>query len=618
MWNTRTASPTPHGLSKAQEQLKDLPPDLVIRILAFLPVPELPKVARLSRRFKVLCYNDGVFEPKLRTLGVPLPAGSASNTPGIATPPNSKGRPNTVTGGPAFPSDLVGKKLKNLKGGDHLPSAASYLGAGTIWGSKMRDAMANVDASVIAPYATPNVPKQRKGVSDERVFLWKLLEVRVMSPLAGQLFQAAKSTPSGPSPPASPSAPRKVHSPSSSTSSLFVEVRMPSREQFRAIYEELKPYYLDFRSKPDTSAIFKDFSKMEDIATTLHKMFLFCGGRFFDDYKTVAYAVQTTLEYFESSILGQFEAAYNRKDYTKMKEVAYAAYRLNGGQSIVQLFITKNPIFFDEQSNPTLIRSESAAAPRTTVALADQFGTFMQRTLENVKTQASVIRIVFPREMEAMTTFISSVFEQSIAEYLAAVLIEARAVSGGQGAGYLHTLATTVKHTGAFLDFIGSLEEFAGEQGHDKVAAAVWNTYKPYYATYLEEEIASLNGIYAKTVENWNKSRTGSRSQHQSTDNLFDGGNADAHKRNVMAAVKSVLMAPHYLSKQLLLPILKLGASSQDSSQKVSPVIEAKEIQLPPTPDASPVSDTVTVTASTIAAERVQEKEKIKKLHLDE
>lgn len=54
-------------------------------------------------------------------------------------------------------------------------------------------------------------------------------------------------------------------------------------------------------------------------------------------------------------ILGQFEAAYDKQNIGDMRRNALVCYQLNGGAACVQLFISKNPIFFDENYNRELI-----------------------------------------------------------------------------------------------------------------------------------------------------------------------------------------------------------------------------------------------------------------------
>ena len=47
---------------------RPMPPDILIRIFQLLPVPSLANVALASRRFKVLAYDDEIWDDKLRRM----------------------------------------------------------------------------------------------------------------------------------------------------------------------------------------------------------------------------------------------------------------------------------------------------------------------------------------------------------------------------------------------------------------------------------------------------------------------------------------------------------------------------------------------------------------------
>lgn len=50
-----------------------LPPDTLIHIFNYLPISATRNVALCSRRFKVLVYDDEIWDAKLRLLGIDTP-----------------------------------------------------------------------------------------------------------------------------------------------------------------------------------------------------------------------------------------------------------------------------------------------------------------------------------------------------------------------------------------------------------------------------------------------------------------------------------------------------------------------------------------------------------------
>ncbi|KAI9493070.1 exocyst complex component Sec10-like protein [Zychaea mexicana] len=60
--------PAPLTPVAAAKNPRALPPDILIRIFQYLPVPSLATVALASRRFKVLAYDDEIWDEKLRQM----------------------------------------------------------------------------------------------------------------------------------------------------------------------------------------------------------------------------------------------------------------------------------------------------------------------------------------------------------------------------------------------------------------------------------------------------------------------------------------------------------------------------------------------------------------------
>ncbi|KAJ3190861.1 F-box protein: endocytic membrane traffic, recycling ReCYcling 1, partial [Dinochytrium kinnereticum] len=215
------------------------------------------------------------------------------------------------------------------------------------------------------------------------------------------------------------------------------------REAFKTLYSELSPYYFDFKGRQKDSKVFRDHKDLVMVASLLRRLRLFSQAKFILDMEEVNFSLETTIEWFESMILGQFERAYDAKNVAEMRRNAQACFHLNGGAACINLFISKNPIFYDQTFNPSLIPNLGVSLPKDASAaktatpsqpllqavgydLADEFAKFMDHLLTSCKEQAGVVAKVFEPEMDAMTAFVNKVFEDSIAEYLTAVLATAK------------------------------------------------------------------------------------------------------------------------------------------------------------------------------------------------
>lgn len=67
---------------------------------------------------------------------------------------------------------------------------------------------------------------------------------------------------------------------------------------------------------------------------------------------TVLRNVQSAMDFFESALLTEFERADTRGDEQGMKEKAGVLWELNQSQSVVQVFVQKREIFYDQSHNP--------------------------------------------------------------------------------------------------------------------------------------------------------------------------------------------------------------------------------------------------------------------------
>ncbi|KAJ3121727.1 F-box protein: endocytic membrane traffic, recycling ReCYcling 1 [Physocladia obscura] len=325
------------------------------------------------------------------------------------------------------------------------------------------------------------------------------------------------------------------------------------REAFKQIFLELRPYYLDFRTHSKDSKVFRDHSNLSQVSTLLARLTRFASASLISNCDDVNLALETTIEWFESMLLGQFERAYDAKDLSEMRRNASAAFELNDGHAAVVLFCAKNPIFFDQAFNPSLVAAKlpniiTSTAEARGYALADDFAQFMEHTLDSCTIQAKIVAQVFVPEMDAMTWFVSKVFEDSISEYLTAVLTAAR---DGEGVAiYLHTLATSVHCCDQFLGLV-AIADPKVQIRTNVIRNAMKNIFEKDWAKYVDVEMEHLGRRIDAELKKWNtrKERSNPSSPNGPAAFLTDAESSMAHKREVMSVFKKVLFAPYAIGK---------------------------------------------------------------------
>ena len=122
--------------------------------------------------------------------------------------------------------------------------------------------------------------------------------------------------------------------------------------------------------------------------------------------------------------------------------------------------------------------------------------------LINCRTQASLVSKIFHPDMDAMTAFVNKVFEDSIAEYLSAVLSTAKERREGS-AIYLHTLATAVHCCMQFLEYIQAADPDVAVHT-EKVGLAIKLIFGPYISDYMDIELDYLKKRCDIELSKWN------------------------------------------------------------------------------------------------------------------
>lgn len=118
--------------------------------------------------------------------------------------------------------------------------------------------------------------------------------------------------------------------------------------------------------------------------------------------------------------------------------------------------------------------------------------------LTNCKRQAELVSQVFVPQVDALTLFVNKVFEDSISEYLSAVLLAAK---GREGLGiYLHTLATSVYCCTQFLDFISN-NPYNVKVDISKLRLSISSIFAPHTNDYMTQELKHLNSRIEKELK---------------------------------------------------------------------------------------------------------------------
>ncbi|GES73710.1 secretion pathway protein Sls2/Rcy1 [Rhizophagus clarus] len=343
-----------------KSQPPTLPPDLLIKIIKHLPITSLPNFACACRRFKVLVYDDELWEHRLKKLGVWKDYGNGD-----------------IMNAPVEPLYVNAKHT--VKGKDN---------------NKFNDDSNLFEFDPLAsPPASPTTPNN-----------------------TGNLIDFALTTANSNS--LIPGLPLDSFSQKSRSSSTGI-----ARSSFKKIYLELLPYYLDFKHRRKDSRLFKEYNDPSDQSKMLARLLSFGKLNITLDSEQINNALETTIEYFENSALHHFELAYNAQNISEMQKWATILLNLNGGLACIQVFIQKNSIFFDHLYDP-MDNFTCLSISNLGELNYMQMTEFFNYVEEEIKKQALLISQIFPQDADVFYTFVERVVEDVIIEYISIFLEE--------------------------------------------------------------------------------------------------------------------------------------------------------------------------------------------------
>ena len=130
------------------------------------------------------------------------------------------------------------------------------------------------------------------------------------------------------------------------------------RDVFIKYHNLLLPYYLSLITHTTSSLVFSSPTLTPSTRSQiLSSLIRFCSPlvaptRSLPQRTTVLRNVQSATDFFESALLAEFERADTRRDEESMRDKSRILWDLNASNSVVQVFVQKREIFYDQSHNP--------------------------------------------------------------------------------------------------------------------------------------------------------------------------------------------------------------------------------------------------------------------------
>jgi recyclin-1 len=316
-------------------------------------------------------------------------------------------------------------------------------------------------------------------------------------------------------------------------------IRGRARQEYGKIYGALAPYYFDLsRSASHTDPVlFRTYRDPEQQAQMLAQLKIFAKSDYAQGWSRREETLDTLTGVFENAVLREFETGYQEKDFDgRMKRFAAVLVVLNGGAACLDSFIHNHPLMLDKEKlgNPTDCLNQHAANQLTLQPSHD----FFRGLAIALKDEAAVIDRVFPPTVDVLQPFLERVAEDIISEYLTTLLDEAHDIGVEVYLKAISGVFDQARQLGMSLTpSQGSRSNF-----QEEAMRVVSRCFEPHIDLYLQEELAFFIKRSAAEVDVWEKRLM---DQELSTETFYMANvNRKAVKQDFLASFKKVVMMP--------------------------------------------------------------------------
>ncbi|GME26112.1 Secretion pathway protein Sls2/Rcy1 [Neofusicoccum parvum] len=469
-----------------------LPAELIATILDYLPVPDMIRFARASKRMREMVYDDTRWIQRLKSMG-------CWN--------DQEARKRWED---AMKRKLEAQRSKEaeeaLRTGAMLNGSVNGLAGGG--GTTLFDAGVE-EEKLRSSHELPT--RTRKGTMDSGFSSIEPSSVNYRDPeFALSVLSNVRS------------------------------IRGFARQEFGKVYGALAPYYFDLaksRSHMDP-VLFRFFRDPEQQAKMLAQIKVFARSDCAQGWMQREERLDTMMGLFENAALREFEQGYEAKDIDgRMKKYAQVLVTLNGGAAAIDSFIHNHPLMVHKErlGDPLDCLDTSLSADSISLKPSQ---TFFQNLAIALNEQAIVIDRVFPPSIDVMIPFLERIGEDVISEYINPLLDEAHERNIES---YLKAVSGIFEQA---LRFEASLQPSKVSESTFKEEAhrIVSRCFEQHIDLYLQDELDFFKEKANLEVEVWEKAL---QDQEASTESFFMANvNRQVAKRDFLTSFKKVIMMP--------------------------------------------------------------------------
>lgn len=468
-------------------------------VLDYLPVPDLVRCARVSKRFKEMIYDDTRWVHRLHLMGCwnDVEARRRAEPVGNVEP--------------EVQTRLSGDQLRPTGTGVHgKPEKVHDLKNAGTSSTTMFDAGWNLGAANQVQHGKPAL--RQDGVDD-----------------GFDAIALSSTTPNLPQEPGSAlDVFRRVQS-----------IRGYARKEYGKIHGALASLYTDAVTckNPTDAKVFQGYRDPNEQAQMLANLDIFSKADLTRALPGGKEPLAALIEAFENAVSREFEQGIDAGDIEgKMRKYAHVLFNLNGGHKSVEIFFSRSALLHDKiQFGRPIACLNEAGAGKISFEPSHRFFTGVSAAFND---QVAIIDQVFPVQVDVLMPFLHKVGKEVVSEYLDGLFDETHLIGMEL---YLKAISATYVQS---LNFAKSLRpgRTSGDDFYETIDEIITNAFEPHIDLYLGEELEFFKQKSDAEVENWKRQLSEQDASMQSM--FMSNVNRQADKRDFLTSFKKVVMMP--------------------------------------------------------------------------
>ncbi|KAK4056683.1 F-box protein: endocytic membrane traffic, recycling ReCYcling 1 [Microbotryomycetes sp. JL221] len=559
----RASTPTSHVKLHGK-----LPEEAYIVILQYLPVPDIPQIALTSRKLAALARDDRVWRNKLVWLNYKGPGAiawrqehtltQASLNADVVTAQERKlDKQRNGIPSPEEPSyrddddeaihdndvaqddkddfgDFLDAQHEARKGGNDVDDGFGDFqdSADTSGGDDVFELADGFNTLSTQATATTTKAMPKSQTADDLMMLFD--------------DDDNATTAKPPTKPA-PKPKALTHRRKPSEPVAKIANGMPLVQVFKTHHAMLLPYYLSLIHHTTSSLVFStaELTPMTR-AQILSSLVRFCQPlvaptRSLPQRMTVLRNVQSAMDFFESALLAEFERADTRRDEKAMKEKATVLWELNQTSNVIQVFVQKREIFYDQSHNPlrNISKIQTPDGGSSDSIDFSPMDNFMNAVLTVLRKDGSLLARTFPAEADVVIFLLERIANDIISEYITQLLSEAQSL---QNPLFLLATAATFGQVYRLVDTVLEIEPKSPLVTKERAEDVIFKVFEPLMDDYLLEETEWIRQVLEGICDEWERKSASSLAMSDPT--FLNASNPVQIKKNVLAGFTKALFLP--------------------------------------------------------------------------